>query len=297
MKNLNPLVTVLMPLYNGEKYIEETMKSILFQSYKNFELLIIDDGSTDNSINKIKMFSDKRINFIKNNNNIGQTKTLNKGIRLAKGKYIARIDQDDVNHKERLDLQVKYLEENPEIALIGTSINFIDHKGEHLINRESIKGHTQIINYFCVDNQIPHSSAIFRRNIAIQLNGYSENYKICQDFEFWIRLAKHFKIDNLKETLVSIRIHDSQSLKNRKTKKNHFIEIINSHKYLLNNHILNYNSKILVSFKILIYSFLLDNTIKGILSIFLFIFKNIRIIINKYFWLWILNKSNFQLRG
>ena len=109
MHQKSPLVTVLMPVYNGEKYIYESILSIINQTFDDFEFLIIDDCSKDNSINIIKSFHDKRLRLEKNKKNIGQTLTLNKGLELARGKFIARIDQDDISANNRLECQIKFL--------------------------------------------------------------------------------------------------------------------------------------------------------------------------------------------
>ena len=118
MYSSSPLVTVLMSVYNGEKYFPETIESILNQTFTNFEFLIIDDGSSDNSIKIIESYDDPRIRLICNDENIGQTKTLNKGIKLAKGNFIARSDQDDISSSNRLFIQYNYLNNNPNFCLI-----------------------------------------------------------------------------------------------------------------------------------------------------------------------------------
>ena len=106
MNSVNPIITVLMPVYNGENYLSETIESILSQTYKDFEFLIIDDCSTDNSIKVINSYNDDRIKLVKSLKNRGQSMTMNEGLKLAKGKYIARIDQDDISYKNRLKTQI-----------------------------------------------------------------------------------------------------------------------------------------------------------------------------------------------
>ena len=112
MKSFNPLVTVLMPVYNGEKYLAEAIESVLNQTFADFELLIIDDCSSDNSVEIIQSYNDNRLKLIINEENIGQSKTLNKGIEFAKGKYIARLDQDDLSYKERLQIQIEKISDS-----------------------------------------------------------------------------------------------------------------------------------------------------------------------------------------
>ena len=112
MDSLLPLVTVLMPVYNGERYLFSAIESILNQTFQDFELLIVDDCSNDNSIKIIESFSNKKINLIRNNKNQGQSATMNRGLKLSKGKYIARLDQDDLSYKERLQIQIEKISDS-----------------------------------------------------------------------------------------------------------------------------------------------------------------------------------------
>src|ERR1017187_7276972 len=120
MKNNSPYITVLMPVYNAAPFLREAIDSILNQTFKNFELLIINDGSTDNCEEIILTYKDPRIRYIKNETNIKLISTLNKGIKLSKGKYIVRMDADDISFPDRIEKQVNYMETNPAIALCGT---------------------------------------------------------------------------------------------------------------------------------------------------------------------------------
>ena len=127
---MNPKVTVLMPVYNGGKYIREAIKSILSQSFTDFEFLIIDDGSTDNSVGIVQSFSDNRIRLIKNNCNIGIAESLNKGIESSKGEYIVRMDADDISFPDRIKKQVAFMDANPEVGVSGTWIKTISSVNE-----------------------------------------------------------------------------------------------------------------------------------------------------------------------
>lgn len=120
-----PLVSVVMPAYNAENYIEDAVNSILNQTYGNFEFIIIDDGSTDRTVEILKKFTDIRIKLISHEQNEGNYPARNKGCRLAKGKYIAVMDADDIAFSERLAIQVKYMEENPEVQLCGGAYKLI----------------------------------------------------------------------------------------------------------------------------------------------------------------------------
>ena len=131
---MNPLVTVLMSVYNGEKYLERAIKSILNQTFKDFEFLIINDGSTDNSVKIIQSFNDLRLRLIHNESNIGLIKTLNKGLKLSNGKYIARMDCDDISLPKRLSIQASFMEKYPEIGVCGSWVKIIG-LGKKFINK------------------------------------------------------------------------------------------------------------------------------------------------------------------
>ena len=116
---MNPKVTVLMPVYNCEKYLRESIESILNQTFKDFEFLIINDGSSDKSAEIVESYNDNRINFVQNEKNIGLAASLNRGLDIAKGEYIARMDADDISLPERLEKQVRFMETNPQIGICG----------------------------------------------------------------------------------------------------------------------------------------------------------------------------------
>jgi glycosyltransferase involved in cell wall biosynthesis len=138
---LSPKVTVLMSVYNGEEHLREAIDSILNQTYKNFEFLIIDDGSTDGSVNIIRSYLDPRIRLIKNKKNIGITRSLNKGLKLARGEYIARMDDDDIAFPERLEKQVRFLNEHVNVGLVGGSDITINGVGDEIRFRKKLKAH------------------------------------------------------------------------------------------------------------------------------------------------------------
>ena len=125
---MNPLVSIILPAYNCEKFIRKTIHSLINQTYSNFELLVINDGSTDATTSIIQSFKDTRIQLIQNEKNKGLIYTLNKGIELSKGKYIARIDADDICLPERLQKQVNWLEKNTQIAIVATQILLIENR-------------------------------------------------------------------------------------------------------------------------------------------------------------------------
>ena len=212
----NSFITVLMPVYNGAEYIIQAIESILNQSFTRFELLIVDDCSEDNSVDIIKSYNDQRINLISNVHNIGQTRTLNKGIKLAQGKYIARMDQDDISKNNRLDLQSSFLIKNPDIVLLGSNCKYIDSKSEVTGYWQTCTSHVDIINSFCRQNPFAHSSVIFEKDKIIGLGCYPDNYSYAQDLALWSNICLKYKVANLNEYLVKIRYHTNQATANPK---------------------------------------------------------------------------------
>lgn len=206
MINENPLISVIMPVYNAEKYIDETINSILNQSFKNFEFIIIDDKSTDNSVKIIEKFNDKRIKFFKNESNIGYVKTLNKLIGLAKGKFIARQDNDDISLKKRLEIQYNYMINNPDVLLCGTNYKIFGNKN---FKSNSPKSYEHIKSFFIFNNPICHPSVMIKKCI---FNNISVRYdeKLCpsEDYALWFEISKIGRIVNLPYILLKYRTHN-----------------------------------------------------------------------------------------
>ena len=199
-----------MCVYNQDKYLHESIGSILNQTYSNLEFVIVEDGSTDNSLNLLKNYDyqDKRIRLIINDNNIGHAKSLNIGLNHCMGKYIARMDSDDIAMKERIHKQVVFMESTPEVGLCGTAIEFFDKKsGIKVYPEEDI----EIRMNFLVGNPFAHPTAMIRSNI-IKKHGikYKENYIASEDFLMWVKISEVSKVHNLDEPLLKYRVHDSQ---------------------------------------------------------------------------------------
>ena len=216
MKKPDPLVTVLMSIYNGEKYLAEAIKSVLNQTLTDFELLIVDDCSTDKSCDIINSFNDIRIRLGKNEKNIGQTKSLNIGINASKGKFIARIDQDDLYRKDKLLRQVQVvLKYNYDI--VGSWANGINENNNILY-----KIHHPINDYDTKQSMIirppfTHSSLLIKKESLIEVDNYPENIHVAMDYGLLIKLAIHgCTFSNIPEYLTSIRYHGgSSSMKNK----------------------------------------------------------------------------------
>ncbi len=202
----NPKVTVLMSVYNGEKYLREAIDSILGQTFKDFEFLIIDDGSTDGSLEIIRSYADPRIWLIQNEENIGLTRSLNKGLKLSQGQYIARMDADDISLLERLEKQVHFLDEHMGVGLVSSSYIKINVDGEEIgyqkvsTENDEIKERLLRFNCFC------HPSAVFRRECIERVGAYRETFEIAQDYDLWLRIAEEFEVANIEEPLCKWRV-------------------------------------------------------------------------------------------
>ena len=200
-----------MAVFNGEKYIRESIESILKQTYTNFEFLIINDGSTDSTLEIIRSYKDTRIRIINNQENIGLTKSLNKGLAVARGEYIARQDADDISHLRRFEKQVKFLDLHSEIAVLGTQSNLIQDDGRIISNPPGWQRplNNFSIRWFCMfDSPFIHSSVMMRTKIVRDiLGGYNSKYLTSQDYELWTRIVYEYNCSNLNEKLISFRTH------------------------------------------------------------------------------------------
>lgn len=206
--NENVKVSVIMSVYNSEEYIREAIESILNQTFKNFEFIIIDDASTDFSYEIIKSYKDNRIIAIHNSDNIGLTKNLNKGLKIARGKYIARMDADDISLPWRLEKQVNYMEKHNDIALISCSFFlFGNETGKRIIKLSE----SQIKAYLLFNSVLPHPGFMFRRSLNVKYNiQYNEKLRYAQDYDFQVKVSRKFKIACLAEPLIQYRISKKQ---------------------------------------------------------------------------------------
>ena len=194
-----------MSIYNGEKYLREAIESILNQTLPDFEFIIVNDASTDGSLEIIQSYDDRRIRIINNKTNIGLTRSLNIAIEQAQGKLIARQDADDISLPNRLEEQFRYFKQHPETALLGTSIYIIDEDGERQGKR--ILSDDPSRNNF-QGAWFAHGSAMLKTEIVRKLGGYNELYRYSQDFELWLKIAKHYPVRGLPQVLYMLRFHD-----------------------------------------------------------------------------------------
>jgi glycosyltransferase involved in cell wall biosynthesis len=200
-------LSVIMSVFNGGDFLCEAVESILNQDFKKFEFIIIDDRSTDDSLEILKKYQkkDSRIVLIENKKNIGLTKSLNVGLKKSKGKYIARLDSDDISLKNRLKMQVDFLEKNKDIFLIGSGALNIDENSKSLGEYRPENDYKKTKSKLLESNCIYHSSVMFRNKGKIL---YREKFPYSQDYDLYLRLlSKGKKISNLSEILIKYRIN------------------------------------------------------------------------------------------
>ena len=231
-----------MPVYNGAKYLNEAIDSILNQTLTNFEFLIIDDESADESVRIIKSYDSRRIRLVENKKNIGQSATLNKGLILARGEYIARMDQDDISMPKRLEKQLKFMEDNPQIGVCGSWLQLI---GKYKGIAES-ETEDDLIKIKLLTNQnLAHPSVMIRKQILekYKLN-YNVSYMVAQDYDLWVRMFDYCSFANIPEPLLQYRIHKNQNSK--KAGERNLVESNRVLKYLLKKMTLQLNDSELI---------------------------------------------------
>ncbi|MEM0575269.1 glycosyltransferase family 2 protein [Flavobacterium polysaccharolyticum] len=207
MDILNPKVTVLMPVYNCELYIKEAIDSILNQTFTDFEFLIIDDASTDKTVSIVKEYNDCRIELIEKPVNTGYTNSLNYGLKVAKGEYIARMDGDDISLPNRFEKQIAFLDANPEVVLCGTAVKVID--SDRVIRYPEFNDYIKL--EFLSQNCIVHPSVMIRKSILDFYSiSYDTNKEPAEDYNLWVKLLNYGNLYNIQEVLLYYRVHSSQ---------------------------------------------------------------------------------------
>ena len=203
-----PLVSVILPVYNAEEFIVYSIRSILNQTFSDFELILINDGSSDQSEQIILSFQDERIRYYKNNSNLKLIETLNRGLAFAKGKYIARIDADDVCYPDRFEKQVVFLENNPEYGIVGSFAETFGNKQEVL---KYVEEDEDIRYALITHNPFIHSTVMIRTSVLKDHHlKYQADQLHVEDYDLWIRMMKYSKGKILPEILVGYRSHNEQ---------------------------------------------------------------------------------------
>lgn len=201
-----PAVTVLMPVFNAAKHLRQSLESVLRQRFCDFELLVIDDGSSDSSAEILAAYGDPRIRVLRNEKNLGLVATLNRGLEEARGDWIARQDADDISAPGRLAAQMAFVRGNPAVPLVGSDALLIDATGRSR-GRWRTGGHADLVAWdLCFRAPFAHSSALFRRSIVRRIGGYRD-LRACEDLDLWGRIAADFPVVTLRQALVKYRLH------------------------------------------------------------------------------------------
>lgn len=200
-----PLISVLLPAYNAEPYIEESVRSILNQTYTNFEFIIINNGSTDRTGEIIENIKDPRIRFF-SNENLGMAGALNKAIKLSTGELFARQDADDISYLERFQKQVDFLNNNPDVAIVGTWARIIPQK-DNIVRLHKHPTDNLVLKFELLwDNPFVHTSMMMRKSCIDKVGPYDlDEPVLTQDYDLWWRIIKQYKVANIGEVLVDYR--------------------------------------------------------------------------------------------
>lgn len=209
-----PKISVIMPAYNAEKYIAEAIDSILGQTYGDFEFIILNDHSKDRTEEIVLSYDDPRIVYLKNDENLGVADTLNKGLAVAKGEYIARMDADDIALPKRFEKQVAYLDSNGDIAVLGTNLESFNESG--IIRTGWVASDPEQMKvdmlFAC---GLAHPSVMMRTDVIRDLGGYDVEFNGLEDYELWCRVLESHRISALPDVLLRYRVHSSQVTQNQ----------------------------------------------------------------------------------
>jgi glycosyltransferase involved in cell wall biosynthesis len=226
MSQESPFISVVMTVFNDGPFVCEAVTSILRQTFKDFEFIIVDDGAIDDSVQKVLEFKDTRIRLIRQLN-AGLASALNKGILEARGKYIARQDADDISAPDRLELLVRFLDEHPEVGLVGCNALLIDESGhvfsatEHPLDNESIQ--KALIEK--EENPFVHGSVVFRKWIALKAGLYRTEFRQCQDMDLWLRMAEITQLANIQSSCYSWRFRKGSIGTSYRIDKNNYVRL------------------------------------------------------------------------
>lgn len=208
---MKPAITVLMPCYNAQRWLREAIESVLSQTYENFEYILVDDGSTDETLEVINEYAskDRRLNVIAKRNT-GLVDSLNVGIKQAKGEWIARLDADDISMPDRLAKQFDFTNRNPQVVLVGGGCIEIDEGGNFLKQHSYPVKHERLLNRLeRLKAFFPHSSAFFKKDHVLKIGGYNTRFIRSQDWDLWLRIAETAPIGCLPDPVIKLRKHAS----------------------------------------------------------------------------------------
>ena len=216
----NPKISVVLPVYNGARYLREAIESILNQTFSDFEFIIIDDGSTDDTPKIFDAYNDVRIIRVGNERHVGLVASLNYGLEIARGEFIARMDSDDVSYPERFERQIRFLEENSSVGVLGTNVAITGSRGKRMSVLKEPPTHELIHWKMLFSTAVIHPAVMMRREIVVREGGYNPAFIGIEDTELWTRLIIKTKFANLQEILLDYRLH-SKSISSTRNEKQH----------------------------------------------------------------------------
>ncbi|KAA3646328.1 MAG: glycosyltransferase [Chloroflexi bacterium] len=202
-----PKVSILTAVYNSAAYLHEAVESILEQSFRDFEFIIVDDASTDATAEILDSFTDSRIVRLQNGDNLGLTASLNRALEIARGDYVSRQDGDDISLEHRLTQQVTFLDAHPDVGVLGTQMDIMDASGEIVGRYELPQTHGLLAWNLFFDRSFAHPTVMMRRQVLQDVGGYDESYRVSQDFDLWTRLIQRTRFANLPDVQVLYRNH------------------------------------------------------------------------------------------
>lgn len=214
-----PCVSVLMPVYEGERYLEEAIESILNQTFRDFELIVIDDGSTDGTAGIVERYrrADGRIRVFEQANH-GLAATLNRGLELAQGEYVARMDADDISLPERLAVQVAFMNANRQVGICGTWVETFDSIDLKVLRLPT--DDATIRSWLLFESVLPHPSIVMRREVLLKAGlSYDETCLHAEDYDLWVRASRRTALANVSEVLLRYRLHPQQVVRKYEAEK------------------------------------------------------------------------------
>lgn len=227
MSSTLPQISVIMPVYNSNQFLEESISSILNQTYKKFELLIIDDGSKDQSLRTIKTFKDSRIRLISHKTNRGIVDSLNEGIAMSRGEYIIRMDADDISLPNRFETQVNFMKNNPKVGVCGSWIEVFG-KYNYIWKTPVTDSEIKLKLFF--ESAIAHPSVCIRKSVLVNNNlRYDSKFQYAEDYMLWYKISKVSLLANIPKVLLKYRTHRAQIGSRLKTKQVNINNLIKKH--------------------------------------------------------------------
>jgi glycosyltransferase involved in cell wall biosynthesis len=211
----NPIISVTMPVYNGERYVSAAVESILNQTFTNFELIIVDDGSTDSTSTILHSYRDSRIHIVTNPSNWGISRTRNRALSLASGRYIVPHDADDISVPERFSQQVDFLEAHPEMGVVGSAYALIDSHGNCIDEVYPFQGNTSLQKILLKGNPFCHGSLMLRRESLVAVGDYNMDLAPSEDYDLLLRISEKYQVANLDRLLYWYRFNPAGASVNK----------------------------------------------------------------------------------